>query len=185
MRPQDDLFRHVNGGWIAQTEIPADRAHLRLVHRSSRDKSEADLRAIIEDAAKADASRRLRGPQDRRPLRQLHGRGPRRANSGSTPIKDELARIDAIAGQGRACSAPLAALQREGVGGLFGLFVDTDAKQSDRYIVYLNQGGISLPDESYYRDAKFKPIREQVRRPRREDVRARRPAPSRRPRPRR
>ena len=66
----------------------------------------------------------------------------------------------------------MAGLQREGVGGLFGVFVDTDAKQSDRYIVYLNQGGLGLPDESYYRDAKFKPIREQVRRPHREDVRA-------------
>ena len=40
------------------------------------------------------------------------------------------------------------------------LFVATDAKQSDRDIVYLSQGGISLPDESYYRDPKFQPIRE-------------------------
>ena len=36
----------------------------------------------------------------------------------------------------------------------------TDAKQSDQHILYLNQGGISLPDEAYYRDPKFKPIRE-------------------------
>ena len=36
----------------------------------------------------------------------------------------------------------------------------TDDKKSDRYIVNLTQGGIGLPDESYYREAKFKPIRE-------------------------
>ena len=44
--------------------------------------------------------------------------------------------------------------------------------------MYLNQGGLGLPDESYYREAKFKPIREKYRRPRREDVRARRNSPS-------
>ena len=25
-RPQDDLYRHVNGKWIERTEIPADKA---------------------------------------------------------------------------------------------------------------------------------------------------------------
>ena len=60
----------------------------------------------------------------------------------------------------RTCRAAIAELQRDGSNGLFNLFVDTDAKQSDRYIVMLAQGGLGLPDESYYRDAKFKDIRE-------------------------
>ena len=38
--------------------------------------------------------------------------------------------------------------------------VTNDAKKSDEHILYLNQGGITLPDEAYYREAKFKPIRE-------------------------
>src|SRR4051812_8725816 len=50
VRPQDDLFRHVNGAWLAKAEIPADRAvygsFVQLV-----EKAEADLRAIIEKAA--------------------------------------------------------------------------------------------------------------------------------------
>jgi putative endopeptidase len=37
----------------------------------------------------------------------------------------------------------------------------SDFKQSDRSLVYLEQGGISLPDESYYREDKFQPIRDQ------------------------
>ena len=79
---------------------------------------------------------------------------------GFEPIQDDLKRIfeadDKAAlppGPGRASSA-------RGRRGLFGFYVDNDAKQSDRYIVYLGQGGLSLPDESYYRDDKFQPIRE-------------------------
>jgi putative endopeptidase len=38
------------------------------------------------------------------------------------------------------------------VGGGVGLYVDTDSKDSTRYLVHLSQSGIGLPDESYYRD---------------------------------
>ena len=51
VRPQDDLFRHVNGKWLKEAKIPSDRpadgAFFGL-----RDLSEARVRAIIEDAAK-------------------------------------------------------------------------------------------------------------------------------------
>ncbi len=54
VRPQDDLFRHVNGGWIGRVQIPSDRglfgSFVQLL-----EKSEADLHAIIEEAAKSDA----------------------------------------------------------------------------------------------------------------------------------
>src|SRR5665647_3761010 len=48
VRPQDDLFRHVNGRWLAEHEIPADRAMdgaFRLLH----DQTEEHVRAIITE----------------------------------------------------------------------------------------------------------------------------------------
>jgi len=39
-----------------------------------------------------------------------------------------------------------------GVGGGAGVYVDTDSKDSTRYLVHLSQSGLGLPDESYYRD---------------------------------
>ena len=51
-RAQDDLFRHVNGGWLAKTEIPADKSSWGSFDMLV-DKSQADLRAIVEEAAKA------------------------------------------------------------------------------------------------------------------------------------
>ena len=73
VRPQDDFFRHVNGGWIARTEIPPDRPMFGSFFQL-RDKSEAALRAIIDEcAANRVRRRRLRGTQDRRFLQEFHG----------------------------------------------------------------------------------------------------------------
>jgi putative endopeptidase len=158
VRPQDDFFRYVNGGWIARTEIPADRplygSFVELL-----DKSEADLRAIIEEAA----AKTSEAPgSEVRKIGDLFASfmDEDRANRlGKKPIEGDLARIDAIHDKA-GLTRVLADLQREGGTGLFGAFVTTDAKRSDQYILYLNQGGLGLPDESYYRDPKFKPIRE-------------------------
>src|SRR5215212_749168 len=52
VRPQDDLFRHVNGGWLARTEIPADKASYGAFDILF-DKAQADLRAIVEESSKS------------------------------------------------------------------------------------------------------------------------------------
>src|SRR5699024_5219432 len=49
-------------------------------------------------------------------------------------------------------AAVLGALQRAGVPGLIAPFVDVDAADPTRYLVHLEQDGLGLPDEAYYRD---------------------------------
>ena len=73
------------------------------------------------------------------------------AARGVQPLLDELAVIDG-ADTPDALAAVLGALQRTGVGGGTGIYVDTDSKDSTRYLVHLTQSGLGLPDESYYRD---------------------------------
>jgi len=51
-------------------------------------------------------------------------------------------------------------LERRGLGGFYQLFVDNDPGDPERYLVFLEQSGISLPDESYFREEHFAPIRE-------------------------
>jgi putative endopeptidase len=158
VRPQDDFFRYVNGGWLGRAEIPADRAYYGAFVLL-RDKSESNLRAIIEEAA---ASTGNPEGSDARKIGDLFTSFMDEARAdqlGKKPIEPDLARIDAIADKA-ALIGTMAELQRAGVTGLFSGFVTTDAKKSDQYIVYLSQSGLSLPDESYYRDAKFQPIRE-------------------------
>ena len=73
------------------------------------------------------------------------------ARIGVRPLLDELARVDA-ADSPDALAAVLGGLQRTGVGGGAGVDVDTDSKDSTRYLLHFSQSGIGLPDESYFRD---------------------------------
>ena len=158
IRPQDDLFRHVNGRWLDTTEIPADRsvwgAFVALA-----DQSEERVREIIEElrrrARHEPGSQR---PEDRRPVRQLHGRGPRRGarrRAGPRPTSRQVAALPDL----DALVAFVGGLERRGGGGFFGAYVNTDDRDADRYLVNIVQGGIGLPDESYYREEKFADIR--------------------------
>jgi putative endopeptidase len=157
IRPQDDFFRHVNGGWIARTQIPADRplygSFVQLL-----EKSEADLRAIIEEASQSNAPL---GTEARK-LGDLYASFMNEEAAdhlGLEPIKNDLRQIADISNKAGLVQT-IARLEREGIVGLFGAFVRPDDKRSDRYIVNLTQGGIGLPDETYYRDVKFIAIRE-------------------------
>jgi putative endopeptidase len=156
VRPQDDFFRHVNGAWIAHVKIPPDRglfgSFVELL-----DKSDADLRLILEEAAGAGAP----SGSEVRKIGDLFASfmdEDQAGKLGVEPILDDLKRIDEIRDRAGLVRT-MAQLQRDGIGGLFGGFVRPDDKRSDRYIVNLTQGGLGLPDESYYREAKFQPIR--------------------------
>ncbi len=78
---------------------------------------------------------------------------------GTRPIKPL---VDAVAAlrDVRDMAAFLGEFERLGGHGLFGSYVNTDDRNSDRYLFHLVQGGLGLPDESYYRDEKFAAIRE-------------------------
>jgi putative endopeptidase len=158
VRPQDDLFHHVNGGWIARAQIPAEYGYFGNI-MELRDNALRDLRAIIEDTTHQENA--STGSEARKigDLYTSFMDEKKAEDLGLEPIKGDLARIDAI--QDKAGFLRLMAeLERQGVDGLFHLAVTPDAKASDREIVQLTQGGISLPDESFYRDPRFQPIRE-------------------------
>lgn len=148
-RPQDDLFGHVNGRWLAEYEIPADRA-TDGAFRHLFDRAEEQVRDLIVEASeKASAP----GTDEQR-IGDLYASflGEEAVERrGLQPLLDELTAIDDAA-DADALAATLGALQRTGVGGAVGMYVDTDAKNSTRYLVHVTQSGIGLPDESYFRD---------------------------------
>ncbi len=155
VRPQDDLFRHVSGKWLATTPIPPDRAMDGAFYQL-RDQSEADLKAIIESTvAQTD------GSSDARKVGDLFASFMDEAKVnelGLKPIQGDLDRVKGVDNK-NAFLRVMAELGRTGVDGVFGIGVNTDDKKSDQYIIGLSQGGLGLPDESYYRVDKFQPIR--------------------------
>jgi predicted metalloendopeptidase len=158
VRPQDDLFRYVNGTWLTTAEIPADRA-LQATFNLLADEAEAHLRQLIEEAAASEADE---GTPARK-VGDLYASfcDTERVDAlGVTPLAADLAAIDALTDV-RGLLLLSGRLQREGTGGAVALFVDTDSRDSTRYLPYLQQSGLGLPDESYYREDSFAPVREQ------------------------
>ena len=150
VRSQDDLYQHVNGTWIRDHVIPADRpidgAFLAL-----RDLSEERVRDIITDApADSQIGAFYASFMDTDAVEA----------AGVAALGPDLAEIDA-ATDSDALALAMARLERSGIGGLIGAYVNNDAKNSTEYILYLVQYGIGLPDESYYREEQYGPIREQ------------------------
>ena len=78
---------------------------------------------------------------------------------GTSPLSADLAAIDAVSSKSDFIST-MSRLEMKGVGGIFGASIYTDAMDSETNIIYLSQGGLSLPDESYYREEQYAPIRE-------------------------
>jgi putative endopeptidase len=148
-RPQDDLFGHVNGRWLAEYEIPADRAS-DGAFRHLFDGAEEQVRNLIVEAG---ASGAAAGTDEQRigDLYASYLDEDAVERRGVQPLLDELATIDNAA-DADALAAAVGALQRTGVGGGVGVYVDTDSKDSTRYLVHFTQSGIGLPDESYFRD---------------------------------
>jgi putative endopeptidase len=154
IRPQDDLFRHVNGEWLARTEIPADLADYGSF-RILTEHAETAVRQIVDEAASAPEGSEERKFGD---LYASFMDADRAEQLGSQPISETLAAARAVSSVPQLLET-LGRLERLGVGGLYRLFVDTDPGNPDRYLVFFEQGAISLPDESYYREERFAGVR--------------------------
>jgi putative endopeptidase len=160
VRPQDDLFRHVNGGWLTKTEIPADKASYGAADMLF-DKAQIDLRTIAEEAAKT--PNRTPG-SDAQKIGDFYGSFMNEARAdelGLTPLAAELAAIDRLQTK-TDLSRYFARLFKLNVLNPLVGFVDGDAQQPDREILYVFQGGLGLPDRDYYlkEDPKLKEYRE-------------------------
>ncbi|MZD07435.1 peptidase M13 [Streptomyces sp. SID5785] len=159
IRPQDDLFGHVNGHWLTNEPIPDDRSSwgpfVQLV-----DVAEQQVKEIIQEIA-AGGPTSLETDEARK-IAELYASfmDEERADAlGLDPVRPLL---DEVAGIGdvRELAGFLGRFERTGGSGLFGAYIDTDDRDSDRYLFNLLQGGLGLPDESYYRDEKFAETRE-------------------------
>jgi putative endopeptidase len=156
VRPQDDLFGHLNGQWLAEHEIPADRSSDGVFY-ALRDAAEADVRAIIETAA-AESEPGTVGAKVGDLFASFMDQAAVDAR-GREPIAADLEEIRAVTDL-RGLVLLMARLQLRGaVGGFLAPYVNTDATDSSRYIVYLQQYGLGLPDESYYHQDSFAAIR--------------------------
>ena len=156
IRPHDDLFRHVNQRWLDEHPIPRDKSMYGAFSILA-ERAEADVRAIVEEAASSPEGSLERAVGDAYTSFMDEQAVERR---GAAPLMQRLESIDQARGDKRALIGVMASLERRGVSGLWQMFIDNDPGQPDRYIAFVEQGGLSLPDESYYREEQFEEIRQ-------------------------
>lgn len=154
IRPQDDLFRYVNGAWIERTDIPADKAR----YGSFAVLAEDAERAVHEILIAAQGAQAGSEPRKLGDLFTSFMDEESIERRGIAPVEGFLERIADVDSTSEFLGL-LGELERAGVPGLYGVFVDSDPGNPERYVVFLEQGGLSLPDERYYREDHFAEIR--------------------------
>jgi endothelin-converting enzyme/putative endopeptidase len=144
VKPGDDFWRYVNGGWDKRTEIAADRASagvgVLLV-----DEAEAQVRAIVEDLAKDPAKSGKIGQQ----VGDFYASWMDEAGieaRGTAPLKPYLAKFAAISNR----ADLLKAFAEPGVMSPIGVGILPDPADPTRYIAAAGQAGLGLPDRDYY-----------------------------------
>jgi putative endopeptidase len=144
----------VNGKWIARTQIPDDKARWGSFMILA-EKSEQAVRDIIAAAQDAEEGTEARKFGD---LFASFMNTELIEKLGVEPVISRLAlagNVDSV----DTLLETIGRLEKSGLSGFYQLFVDNDPGNPERYLVFVEQGGISLPDESYYREERFASIR--------------------------
>ncbi|MFA7445566.1 MAG: M13 family metallopeptidase [Flavobacteriaceae bacterium] len=149
VKPSDDFFRFVNGKWLDSTEIPADRTRWGSFDEL-RKNTDDDVKAILDDAIK---NGNYASDTDQGKAINLYKTimdTLSRDKNGIEPLNPYLEKIDAVQNVAD-LQALLTEMHKSGSGlGFFGTYVNTDAKDSNRNVLYLGTGSVGLPDREYY-----------------------------------
>ena len=156
VRPQDDLYRHMNGAWIDSANIPADRSSDGAFYKLFQN-AELQVREIIEELAAAN-SQPGSNAQKIGDLYASFMDSEAISKRGLEPIASALKLAGSVSNLTE-FQAALGELEGQGLAGLFYEYVSTDNMDSTKNIAYFGQAGLSLPDEAYYREEEFAQIR--------------------------
>jgi putative endopeptidase len=158
VRPQDDIYRYLNGKWLDTFQLPADKAlYGQFAHIT--DTTQDQLHGIVEDLVRQGAG----ADADVRKMADLYSSfmdEGRLEILGLKPLQAEFTAIDAMAGLNE-IPALIAHLNRIDAGAPYDISINQDAKNSLQYAVILSQSGLGMPDRDYYLkdDAKLKETR--------------------------
>ena len=160
IKGNDDFYQYVNGGWLKNTEIPADKSRwgtFDILHEESLKQlhdivDELSKQQLVEGSSEQKVASLYANFMDEKSIEAL----------GIQPIQAEITNVDAL--KSKKDIAQLAAhFSRIGVTSPFDVGIDQDMKNSTEMVAMLGQSGLGLPDRDYYlkNDAKFKKIRSQ------------------------
>jgi predicted metalloendopeptidase len=148
VRPQDDFFDYVNGKWVAETEMPADRSRWGTFD-SLREQSDTDVRVLVEEVSAAENVQPGSPTQKIRDFYNAYMDAEKATALGADAIREEL---DAIAAASSLDDIfrLFGELGKYGVNSPVGGQIFSDLKDPNTNVVYLGESGLTLPDRDYY-----------------------------------
>ncbi len=147
VRVQDDLFLHVNGTWLRNTEIPSDKSNFGSFIALD-DLARERIRKIVEESTRVNHEPGSVGQKVADFYRTYLDEEAIEAQD-IRPIAEDLKRISELDSHA-AVIAHFGRLRDIGVGSPMGLFISIDRKNSTQYTPVLVQSGTTLPDRDYY-----------------------------------
>lgn len=148
VKPSDNFFRYVNGTWLDNTEIPADRTRWGSFDEL-REKTDKDMMEILKEALKNPA---YTADSDQGKALNLYRSVMdtiTRNKQSVKPLKPYLDKINAVKSVADLNNL-LIEMETQGGIGFFGVGVGTDAKNSNRNVINVGLGSLGLPDRDYY-----------------------------------
>lgn len=147
--PCDDFYQYAIGGWMQQNPIPQTESRwgaFNILNKQNEEKLNAILKELFEKKVLTPGS-------DEQLIRDFYAsiiNTEYREKVGVTPLKNAWKEIDKIKTHDQ-LALQLAKWRKESkASGIFGVYVSIDAKNSQRQILHISQGGLSLPDQDYY-----------------------------------
>jgi len=150
IKPGTDFFMYANNGWFSKNPIPASEQGNGL-WQLIRDTINAQVRQICENSA-ANTTAEKGSPKQKIGDMFFSGMDSVSLNkAGVAPLKPEFDMIDGMTDAASVAKATAMVHMNSGAP-MFGFYIGQDDKLSDKYAVFISQGGLSLPDRSFYVD---------------------------------
>ena len=148
VRPQDNFYRYINGGWINKNTIPDDKTAIGSFY-DLRDKADDDVKAIIENLAATSDLKMGSDEQKVADLFRSYMNSEQRNIAGITPIQSIITAINNLQNKDELAEF-FGKYSSAGINTPLALYISVDAKNSSSYAIHIWQNGLNLPDKDYY-----------------------------------
>ncbi|MFB3765235.1 MAG: M13 family metallopeptidase [Methanotrichaceae archaeon] len=148
-RPGDDFYGYINGGWIKNHPVPADKSRYHEFEIVE-DKTDERVRELVGDAANNITAEK--GSIEQK-IGEFYRAGMDNGTlnrQGILPLREEFARIDNISTVSDVQNISAHLTSYYIIDPFFSFFADTDPKNTKVMMATLFQSGLGLPDKDYY-----------------------------------